>query len=71
MYSPGVADVIALTSAAVLSMTVMFRLWKSDNWSAALDRARSRDWISDSFDEHIQRRYASFAVLQNWSMHVK
>lgn len=71
VYSPAVADVMAWTSAAVLSMTAIFRLWKSDNWSDALDRARSRDWISDNFDEHMQRRYASFAVPQNWSMHVK
>ena len=54
--SPDDADIMAVTSAAVLSMTDKFRFLKSVNWSDAWDRARSRAWISVSFDEHMQRR---------------
>ena len=35
------------------------------------DKARSRDCISLSFDEHTHLRYVSSIVPQNWSMQVK
>ena len=41
--SPAVADIIAFTSAALLSITDMFRFLKSCNWSDAWVKARSRD----------------------------
>ena len=69
--SPMLADNMAFTSVAVLSITARFKFLKSASWSDAWPRARSRDWISLNFDEHIQRRYASLAVAQNWSIHVK
>ena len=71
VYSPAVAVVIALTWGAVLSITVMLRLWKSVNVFDATDNAFSRERISDSLDEQIQRRYVSSAAPQNWSMQVK
>lgn len=43
VYSPAVADSMAVTSAAVLLMMSRFRFLKSDNWSAVCPNARSRD----------------------------
>lgn len=63
--SPPVADSMAPTSAADLSITDMFRSLKSWIWSDAWVKARSRDCISPSFDEQMQRRYLSFTVAQN------
>ena len=63
--SPSVADSIALTSWAVLVMTLMFRSLKSCIWSDVCDSARSRDCISDNLPEHTHLRYASSAVAQN------
>ena len=71
LYSPAEADNIAETSFAVLSITDKFRFLKSASWSDAWDNARSRALTSGNLDEHIQRRYVSLAVLQNWSIQVK
>lgn len=63
--SPAVAFIIALTSAAVLGITSIFRLLKSCNWSDARPSARSRDLMSVSFEEHTHRRYVSSCFAQN------
>lgn len=65
MYSPDVAFIIALTSAADLSITLRLKSLKSCNCSAVCDNRFSRDLIWFSRDEHVQRRYDSFCVAQN------
>lgn len=69
--SPSVAFSMACTSSAVFGITSIFKSLKSWIWPAVCDRARSRSWISVRRDEHTHLRYWSFAVAQNWSMHVK
>lgn len=54
--SPLVADIIAETSAADLSMTLRLKSLKSCNWFAVCDNRFSRDLICSSLDEHTQRR---------------
>lgn len=69
--SPAVALSIALTSAAVLGITSIFRFVKSCSWSDVWTRVRSRDFMSARRDEHTHRRYVSFWLAQNWSIQVK
>lgn len=69
--SPAVADIIALTSAPVFVITSRFKSLKSCNCSPVWFNVRSRSRISVNRDEHTHRRYVSFMVAQNWSMHVK
>ena len=65
MVSPAVAFSMALTSAAVLGITSMFKSLKSCNWVAVWLKMRSSDFMESSFEEHTHRRYVSFWVAQN------
>lgn len=56
MTSPDVAEIIAPTSAAVLSIMLMFRSLKSCIWFAVSDNSFSRDLIWLSRDEHAHLR---------------
>ena len=68
--SPTVAVYIAFTSAAVLSTA--FKLLSSNRISNvfASSRAFSVSRNSVNLELQKQRRYVSFALAQNWSMHV-
>ena len=63
--SPSLADIMALTSLADLSITVMFKSWKSCNEFAVWLNKLSRDFIVFNREEQTQRRYVSFWVAQN------
>ena len=65
IVSPVDAEIIALTSAADLSITLRLKSLKSCNWFAVSDSKFSRDLIWFNLDEHAQRRYVSFWVAQN------
>ena len=56
VFSPSVADNIALTSPAVLGITSRFKSLKSCNWVAVCDSKDSPDMIEFSREEHTQRR---------------
>ena len=69
--SPSLADNIALTSAGVFNIASILRFLKSVNWSAVWLNTRSRALMVSSREEHMHRRYRSFATAQNWSIHAK